>query len=43
MVQIAKDVYTFTGGGSNSSFVVTNDGVFLRLFYNQLMDIGTVN
>ena len=29
MVQIAKDVYTFTGGGSNSSFVVTNDGVLV--------------
>ena len=27
MVEIAKDVYTFTGGGSNSSFVVTSDGV----------------
>ena len=29
MVQIAKDVYTFTGGGSNASFVVTNDGVLV--------------
>jgi len=29
MVQIAKDVYTFTAGGSNSSFVVTPDGVLV--------------
>jgi glyoxylase-like metal-dependent hydrolase (beta-lactamase superfamily II) len=29
MVTIAPDVYTFTGGGSNSSFVVTPDGVLV--------------
>ena len=28
-VQIARDVYTFTGGGSNSSFVVTPEGVLV--------------
>ena len=28
-VQIAPDVYTFTGGGSNSSFVVTPEGVLV--------------
>ena len=29
MVQVAKDVYTFTGAGSNSSFVVTDEGVLV--------------
>lgn len=29
MVQLAPDVYTFTGGGSNSSFVVTPEGVLV--------------
>jgi glyoxylase-like metal-dependent hydrolase (beta-lactamase superfamily II) len=28
-VQIAKDVYTLTGAGSNSSFVVTDEGVLV--------------
>ncbi len=28
-MQIATDVYTFTGGGSNSSFVVTPEGVLV--------------
>ena len=27
MVQVAKDVYTMTGAGSNASFVVTDEGV----------------
>ena len=27
MVQLAKDVYAMTGAGSNSAFVVTDDGV----------------
>jgi glyoxylase-like metal-dependent hydrolase (beta-lactamase superfamily II) len=29
MVQLAKDVYAFSGGGSNSGFVVTDDGVLV--------------
>jgi glyoxylase-like metal-dependent hydrolase (beta-lactamase superfamily II) len=29
MVQVAKDVYTMTGAGSNASFVVTDDGVLV--------------
>jgi len=29
MVQVAKDVYTMTGAGSNASFVVTDEGVLV--------------
>lgn len=29
VVQVAKDVYTLTGAGSNSSFVVTDEGVLV--------------
>ncbi|MGH9253222.1 MAG: MBL fold metallo-hydrolase [Vicinamibacterales bacterium] len=29
MVQVAKDVYTMTGAGSNASFVVTGEGVLV--------------
>ena len=29
MVQLAKDVYAFSGGGSNSGFVVTDEGVLV--------------
>ena len=29
MVQLAKDVYVFTGAGSNSGFVVTDEGVLV--------------
>jgi len=29
MIQVAKDVYTMTGAGSNASFVVTDEGVLV--------------
>jgi len=29
VVQVAKDVYTMTGAGSNASFVVTDEGVLV--------------
>src|SRR5688572_31663522 len=29
MIQVAKDVYTMTGAGSNASFVVTEEGVLV--------------